>query len=315
MVIRFYDFAFNLKHIEPKFVSSSWRVCYNAEGTFEAHFPTESEVLSLVANSKYLVAVQGDFAAVITGYEAREDFTVYGRTCNWILKKRLVLPFESSNVFSGKFACDTVSEAFSDVSNFGVSAASYGQIISYAKDNISTLYDVVRESLNMGSIGHTVRFDTKNKKWVFATIRSKETDLMVSESLKNASDTAITADILDLADSGYYKKRTENSDGSVSEKFTLLSAGAKTGIYRWEAILSGSSENEAKAVLKSKKENSELALSTHGIFYGKDYSLGDIVRVQIVKGTLKKTAKRRISGVNVRYSGSAKFEEPIFEEV
>lgn len=315
MVIRFYNFAFKLKHIEPKFVSSSWKVCYNAEGTFEAHFPIESEVLSLVAQNKYLVAVQGEFAAIITGYEAREDFAVYGRTCNWILKKRLVLPFESTNVYSGKFACDTVSGAFSDVPNFKVSAESYGKIISYAKDGISTVYDVIKESLNMGSIGHTVRFDTQNKRWIFATVSSKETDLMVSESLKNASDTAITADILDLADSGYYKKRTENTDGSLNEEFTLLSGGTKSGIYRWEAILLGSSENEALAALKSKKENSELALSTHGIFYGKDYSLGDIVRVQIVKGALKKTAKRKISGVNVRYSGSARFEEPIFEEV
>ena len=58
MVIRFYDFEFNLIHIEPKFVSSLWRVYFNAEGTFESHFPNESEAVSVVMEKRYLVAAE-----------------------------------------------------------------------------------------------------------------------------------------------------------------------------------------------------------------------------------------------------------------
>ena len=66
MVIRFYDFKFNLIHISPEFISSSWNVYFNKDGTFEAHFPINSEVLSVVTENKYLVACQDGFSAIIT---------------------------------------------------------------------------------------------------------------------------------------------------------------------------------------------------------------------------------------------------------
>lgn len=315
MVIRFYDFEFNLIHIEPKFVNSSWRIYFNDAGTFEAHFPIESEVSAVVAKNKYLVAVQGDFSAIITGYDTKEDFAVFGRTCNWILTKRISLPFEETQSYAGIIASKVVSGAFSDVGNFYTDTKGLGKVITFIKDSAATVFEVVTECLNGSSIGHEVRFDIQNKKWIFRTFKPNETSLIISEALKNASDTAITADILDMADCGYYTKKTEDDEGNTTEELTLLDSGGKSGIYRWEALLSGSSESEAENSLLTKKENSILTLSTHGIFYGEDYSLGDTVRVQITKGALKRTEKRRISGVEVQYRDAAKFEQPVFEEV
>ena len=315
MVIRFYDFNFNLVHIEPEFLSSSWTVYFNKEGTFEAHFSINSEVLSVVTANKYLVAKQGEFSAIITGYNAEDEFTVYGRTCNWLLKKRVTLPNEQTSVYSGTLACTMASSAFSDVSNFVTENKSYGKVISFSSERPETAYDAITRCLKEGSIGHEIRFDTENKRWVFATLKSVSTNLMISESLKNASDTSIVADILDLADSGYYKKTTEDTEGNEVIEYVLLQNGSKSGIYRWETVLSESNETEAKTTLNTKKENSTIKLSTHGIFYGSDYSLGDIVRVQIVKGVLKKTVKKRICGVEVKHTSSARYEQPIFEEV
>ena len=315
MVIRFYDFQFNLIHIEPEFIGSSWTVYFNKEGNFEARFPCNSEVLSVVSENKYLVAKQGEFAAIITGYNAEDEFTVYGRTCNWLLKKRVTLPTENSSGYSGSLACTLASRAFSDVSNFATENKSNGKTISFSSERLETTYDAVVRCLKEGATGHELRFDTDKKRWVFATLPSVATDLMISESLKNASDTAIVGDILDLADCGYYKKITKDESGNTSEEYSLLKNGNKSGIYRWETVISENNETEAQAMLNTKKENSTIRLSTHGVFYGSDYSLGDIVRVQIVKGAFKKTVKKRICGVEVKHKSSARYEQPIFEEV
>ena len=315
MVIRFYDFEFNLVHIEPEFISSSWTVYFNKEGNFEARFPCNSEVLSVVSENRYLVAKQGEFSAIITGYSAEDEFTVYGRTCNWLLKKRVTLPTENNSVYSGSLACTLASTAFSDVSNFVTENKSYGKAISFSSERMETTYDAVVRCLKEGAIGHELKFDTDNKRWVFATLPSYSTTLMISESLKNASDTAIVADILDLADCGYYKKISKDASGNSTEEYSLLKNGTKSGIYRWETVISENNETEAKAMLNTKKENSTIKLSTLGVFYGSDYSLGDIVRVQIVKGVLKKTVKKRICGVEIKHTSSARYEQPIFEEV
>ena len=316
MALRFYDFEFNLIHIEPRFVSSSWSIRHSAPGTFEAHFPIESEVLSVVAQNKYLVAVQGDFAAIVTGYDTHDDFAVYGRTCNWILSKRIVLPFEEISDNGGSIAYRLVSDAFGDVSNFISESVSVGEAITFSKQNPATVLDAVTDCLAQVSLGHEVRFDIENKQWVFKVTASKQNDLVISESLKNASDTAITADILDRADCGYYEKRTEAADGSTTQSYEYLcNSDVASGIYRWEALLSGSSESEGKSSLMTKKENSTLTLNTHDILYGTDYSLGDIVRVQFTKGALKKTEKKRICGVDIQYKNAEKFEQPVFEEV
>ena len=79
--------------------------------------------------------------------------------------------------------------------------------------------------------------------------------------------------------------------------------------------LSGKNQNEADVSLSKRAEKNEITLKVKGARLGEDYSLGDIVRVQIIKGIYRSTVRRRIVGVEVRFEQGISDEQPIFEEI
>ena len=66
--LRFYDYEFNLRHIEPLAESVNWQMYYNGIGQFEAYFSYDSDVVALLTSEPYLVVVQGERQALITGF-------------------------------------------------------------------------------------------------------------------------------------------------------------------------------------------------------------------------------------------------------
>ena len=90
--IRFYDFDFNLVYIISDWISLNWELKYNGVGTFELQLPPLSGIIQFLEEQEHLVAVQGDRQAIITGRRLEDDITIYGRTPNWLLTKRLVCP-------------------------------------------------------------------------------------------------------------------------------------------------------------------------------------------------------------------------------
>ena len=54
---------------------------------------------------------------------------------------------------------------------------------------------------------------------------------------------------------------------------------------------------------------------SRNIKFGTDYNLGDIVRVQLLRGNKRETVRKRISGVEILKSNGYTDEQPIFEEV
>ena len=85
--IRIYDYEFNLLHIEHDIVSCNWTIHENAIGSFEMHFPLTSNLISVIMQNRYLVAVQGKKQAIITGRQVNTEGVLYGRTCNWLLSR------------------------------------------------------------------------------------------------------------------------------------------------------------------------------------------------------------------------------------
>ena len=85
--VRLYDFEFHLLHIEHDIVSSNWSFRENDTGTFELHFPIASRLTALAMNAPYLVAVQGEKQAIITGRQLAKEGVLYGKGCNWILTR------------------------------------------------------------------------------------------------------------------------------------------------------------------------------------------------------------------------------------
>lgn len=320
--LRFYDFEFNLLHIENNYLSVNWAIKHNDIGTFEAHFELISDTVPVVLNNLYLVVVQGTDAAIITGKQCKTELAVYGRTCNWLLSRRTTPKFEQQSGTAEALSNAYVSAAFSDILNHpkGVylgTAAGLTKTVDFWRNTYNKTSDVVRDCLTLDSAGHEVIFDAMNKRWVFQIRKGVTLPLVVSEDNLNAYDTEYSNDVLDYYSGGWYEQEQPAEDGNVQEPvWTYLSGDtSKTGIYKWVAPLSGTSESDAMTDLRKKKVNDTVTLKTINLVRGVDYNLGDTVRVQIDKEGFKKTIRKRISGVNTWYEGTDIGEQPILEDI
>ncbi len=75
-----------------------------------------------------------------------------------------------------------------------------------------------------------------------------------------------------------------------------------SGARRWDAVLSGiKTETEATAEISQMTRQDNTRAEVKSIEYDKDYTLGDIVRVQTEFGEFKKSEKKRVAAVNIYY--------------
>lgn len=315
-MLKFYGYDFEFLFAEPHCISTRWNLAYNGTGTFEAHLPFSSDAVRLASENPYLVVKEGANTALVTGYAADGDFALYGRTCNFLLSKRVTKAFGTKSGTADSVARDIVSAAFEDVQNFTLGEAlNLSESIDFTKNDNLLTSEAVKGCLKMQSLGHEVVFDTANKQWVYKSLMGRELDLIFSEANKNAFDARFTCDILDLADCGYYEKQTEQDGVKSTETAYIGTEGTKSGIYRWEALLNSKSEAEAQSELSRQSARNEASLKVRSAVFGKDFCLGDIVRVQIIKGSLRKTVKKRISAVEIQSRNGFEITQPVFEEV
>lgn len=92
----------------------------------------------------------------------------------------------------------------------------------------------------------------------------------------------------------------EISETKPESVWLYINNGGMTGAKKWDAVLSGTltkeeAENELLKMTGQETIDSELK----GIEYGKDYTLGDILRVQFEFGDFKRTLSKRVYGINV----------------
>lgn len=305
MTIHMYDFEFNRLASENRIIQARWTVYYNGIGSFEAHFPITSDLVKLVSENKYMVAVCEGFFAVIVGYELLDELVLYGRSCNWLLSKRIVPSAEGVTARPGEYVSELAEKAFSDTDNFTV-----GEIAQTSETEIShsvgTLSEVAADILKLSGLGHELIFDVKNKQWKFNIIKGTENKLILSEGHKNAYDTKGSFDILELATCGIYK---DGEDGDLKE----ISREDKTGIYRWQAYITEDSEAEALARMEELREKNEITAKLRGLRIGIDYGLGDTVRIQIIKGEYRDTRSVKIKGAEFRAEQGVYTQQPIFE--
>ncbi|MBQ7985926.1 MAG: hypothetical protein IJ304_01505 [Clostridia bacterium] len=308
MTLFVYDFEFNLLFVETGIIKSRWVVYYNDVGTFEVHLPITSELTRIVSENPYLVVKQHGLSAIIVGKELGDELVLYGRTCNWLLSKRITPEFELDTVYSGDAAANMVNTAFSDVDNLVIGNIPKGNQVEFESMENETL-DSVRDCLKLSNLGHELCYNEKTKSWEFNVLEGIESELILSEAHRNAFGTKISSDILDMATCGVYNKKTD--DGYTSTNIT--GDTEKTGIYRWEAKVLGETENEAKINLEKLTEKNKISMETSEISWKKDYALGDVVRIQIIKGAYRTTEKKRVSGVEITTRQGEYSEQPIFE--
>ena len=312
--IRFYNYEFELLHIESNFISSNWQVRYNEVGQFEAHFPLDSEMVRTASENPFLVAVQGKNTAIITGKKAGEDFAIFGRTCNWLLTKRIVPAFTEKTGTVAELACGLAQEAFADTENFACEVCGeFENSFSFKKEEYLPLFDVISECLNLDGAGHELVFDVEKKQWVLQIRCGRELELLISEDNRNASYGEICEDILERYDVGWYRQKQETEEGQTFV-WTSVERSQAQGIYRSECLLSAQTQEEAERELAEKKKNFSLTIESLGVRWRTDYELGDVVRVQVKKGSLVCTGSKRITGVHLWYEEGEIGEQPIMQE-
>lgn len=332
--IRIYDFEFNLLHVENDIISSNWTLEYNGTGTWEGHFNLAGGITSAVMDAPYLVAVQGGKQAVVTGRQLGGDVTLFGRTPGWLLSKRAVQAFDSAAMIEDGTLADgktetlvryLVGQAFADVDNFTLAPAiGLAHSATVARTADALLSDVVADCLGEAKAGYHVVYDTARRQWVFELLQGSDLDTVVSEGNRNAMEMELLRDVQDCYSCGYYQykppKEEASPDGTGTDSSsepvrTYLDDGSgRTGIYRWEGILSGAVESEAKADLEKKKGKDVVRTQTHDFLFGRDYALGDTVTVQLHRGGYKASARKRIVGVDIWYEFNNIGEKPVFEE-
>lgn len=316
--IRFYDFEFRLLHVENQFISSNWNICYNDIGTFEARFDMGSDTLPIVLENDYLIAVQGDFSAVITGKKLDSGLALYGRSCNWLLTKRVTnkFPVDTPGIYDP--VTNAVLAAFFDAPVVAGEPVDVPEITDERSDKCET-FQVVQEVLAQKNLGHSLEFDYNNARWIFQIRKGNPSNpLVISSVNRNACDVVMSGDSLAFYSEGWYQEKLTEG-GTVWKQVRNLSVPEKyrSGMYRFECLLSGSSESEALSALKKARRTDSIQGKTFGIRFGagNDYLLGDEVLVEWQCGNHKKRSRKRIVGVNLWYESGNSGEEPVFEEL
>lgn len=310
--IRVYDFDFNLIHIENTFSSVDWVLKFNDIGTFEAHFPINARIVDIAMKNNYLIVAQGDKQAIITGKSAFSDFTLYGRTPNWILSKRVTPNFTGMSGTIESISATIVRRAFSDIDNFVVNNVDgFTNSINFWRNVYNPTSKVVSECLDREKAGHNVYLDFENKNWVYHAIKGRDTTTLFSEGKLNVYNIQYAEDFQEYVNGGFY----EVIDAETGENTWEEIQSAQTGIYKWMGVLSGNTLSDANDSLATRKWNKNIKFETKGMKFDKDYFLGDRVDVKMKIGQFERTDKKYISAVNIWYDNANSGEKPVFADL
>lgn len=340
-MIHLYDFEYNLLAEADKCISSEWELKFNGIGTYEGIFQANSEFASVFADNEYVILCEDDKQAICVGRYISDNLRVYGRTPEWLLSKRIVLPFKTSTIFEGAYTDPetlmiyllnqtyktpvTVSEdgtASGDVNTDAVcnefvipepvGVESFGR--HFWRNGANPLSEVIIDLCDIIGCGFSLRADFKNKCWNFKLIFGQEKHILMSKSLKNVYDLTLKESFLDSANGGYYE--IYDADAEQKPYGYIKGENIGKGMLYWDTILSSASGlSEAQKLIRKATPEYRLNCELLGLEYGSDYELGDIVRVQFEMGKFRKTLKRRVVGVSILNSSSQKSIKPTLEEV
>ncbi len=85
-------------------------------------------------------------------------------------------------------------------------------------------------------------------------------------------------------------------------EWVFINKSNMIGAKRWDAVLTGTrTADEAQSELARRCQSDILQTEVRRMEYGKDYRLGDIVRVQFEYGDFKKVEKKRVDSISLYY--------------
>ncbi len=285
--ILFYDFDFKLLHTENEFLSSNWTVYYNDIGTFEAHFDLRSDTLPVVMDNDYLVVTQGNLSAIIVGKKLGDELVIYGRTCNWLLTKRVTDAFPASTHTVDVLVNAKIKEAFSDSPLIAEDTIYNLPTITTNRDDKCETFSFVQESLQLANLGHKLKFDPVYSRWIFRILKGNENNpLVISTVNRNAYDITMESDSLKLCTEGWYKQQYQNMGEWDPQANALLDSEGNT--ISGTGISNNIEENFGKCWKVQFMQDSSY---TSCVKFGMRLYPGDFVVCDNKDGILKKSAK------------------------
>lgn len=231
--LRFYDFEFNLLCIVPVVIDAMWEIKFNGVGTFEASITPDSKVTSALMGRDHIVVVQGTKQAIVTEkYSEGNKLILYGRTMNFILTKRIILPFniEEKNVENKAFKLISklISESFPEIE---VELPEVDEEIEFYRLVMYDLEEIICDILDRVNGGHRVYYDVKNKKWILKLSKQKESSLFLSEENGNIYNATYREGVLDYANCGFYIRYIRDcGDWDPSTNTPPLSMGLSSNL-------------------------------------------------------------------------------------
>lgn len=340
-MIRVYDFDYNLLAETEHAFSSEWDLKFNDIGSFEGSFDINSDFTGIFAENRNLILCEDDNQAICVGRKISDKLTVYGRTPEWLLSKRVVLPFKTSEIFGTDTYTDpetiilyllnaaykepkTISEDGMVSTEINSAAVCEDFIIPepigaekltrhFWRNSANSLSDVIKDLCDLWGCGYKLRFNHKDRCWDFSFVFGESRDVVISKSLKNAYDMSLNDSILDAAQSGIFKLYSSEEEEALAYGYISNESADGTGMLYWESVLaSASGLSEAEKLIKECAEDKTVDCEIKGTEYGKDYSLGDEMRVQFEAGPFRTTLRFKVTGVSIICSSSGKSIKPVF---
>lgn len=183
--VKIYDFDFNLIASDFKCISFDWEVKFNSIGSFEGVFTADSPIYDACRQNEFTVCVQGENQGIVTAVYIKDDrIVITGKSMNYILEKRVCIPFSSSeygmDMTETEIACKLVERYCGDFIEVK-KAPALEKRRDFIRLEARPLSEVISEILHGVNCGHYVTFDVENKKWVFGCRLPNYTDYVLSK--------------------------------------------------------------------------------------------------------------------------------------
>ncbi len=279
--IFFYDLELNRLHTLPPSGSKSGYIMVNTrqefrgDGSAQINFWSDDLCNIIRAHPEGVIFRIGKFEGAIADYNFRKDEkTLYGTHLNSLLRK-VVVPTQT---ITDK---DPETELYRIIAEkipwLNTAAAKGGfDKLTYTSDTYMRGNDFFADVAANAKIGYRVYADFVQKKYFFELLASRDNSLMMSESNLNIYEIEEDYSGTSSAFGGWYQK--EQNDGDPV--WTYIKSGEKQGIYVTDTVLSATTEDEAKKELAGYTAEKTISTKTRNITYGKDYKLGDKLRLQ-----------------------------------
>lgn len=316
MDLMFYDLEGNFKGYCNRINSALVNLKYNDIGDTEYHIDIGDPILNIIFENPILMVEQdGKYRSIIRTIIENNDIAIYGRTLNFLLSKMVIPPFDEVQKNIGQLGQYLLSIAKGCKISIGKVAA-FDKVFPFEKkEGYTNLLSVLQEALNLDGGGFSVRFEKTENKFFLDILKGSEKNFIIANEESYGYDFSKESSSLDFFNAAFYNKASE-TDGEEKSVWTEIAPPeGVSDIYKWYSVLSATTEADAKAELSEKKIIDTVNISTDGFVFGKDFSLGDIIKVQFSNNDFTFTQKKRVTGITINDDENGHSENPILEDI